>query len=70
MAFFMVSLLYRQMYANTGISTDSARRSRASFWASMLAKPTLKLFQGKLMPKLQIPVRVEVKQPAIFNVLT
>jgi radical SAM superfamily enzyme YgiQ (UPF0313 family) len=69
MAFVMVSLLYRQMYANTGISTDSARRSRASFWASMLAKPTLRLFQGKLMPELKVPVRAVVGVPAVFNVL-
>jgi hypothetical protein len=57
------------MYANTGISTDSARRSRASFWASMLAKPTLRLFQGKLMPELKVPVRTVLEVPAVFNVL-
>jgi hypothetical protein len=70
LAFFLVSLLYRQMYANTGISTDSARRSCASFWAAQLAKPTLKLFRGKLMPNLQAPGRdVIVDTPAVFHVL-
>lgn len=55
LAFVFISKLYRQMYANTGISTDSARRNRATFWARMLAKPCLKLFQGKPMPELQAP---------------
>lgn len=57
LAFLFVSKLYRQMYANTGISTDSARRSRATFWARLLAKPCLKLFQAKPMPDLQAPLR-------------
>jgi radical SAM superfamily enzyme YgiQ (UPF0313 family) len=56
LAFLFVSKLYRQMYANTGISTDSARRSRATWWARMLARPTLRLFQGKPMPDLRAPV--------------
>lgn len=68
LAFVMVSLLYRQMYANTGISTDSARRSRASFWAKLLAKPTLRLFQGKPMPELELRRRVE-SAAASLNVL-
>jgi radical SAM superfamily enzyme YgiQ (UPF0313 family) len=55
LAFIFVSKLYRQMYANTGISTDSARRSRATSWARLLAVPTLKLFQGKPMPDLAMP---------------
>ena len=33
MAFVLISKLYRQMYANTGIATDSARVSRAEKWA-------------------------------------
>ena len=70
MAFVMVSLLYRQMYANTGISTDSARRSRASFVASMLAKPTLRLFQGKPIPELKVPSRTMMESPAPFTVLS
>ena len=31
--FVLISKLYRQMYANTGIATDSARVSRANQWA-------------------------------------
>jgi len=52
LAFLFISRLYRQMYANTGISTDSARRSRAALWARLLAKPCVRLFQGKPMPDL------------------
>jgi hypothetical protein len=44
LAFVMISKLYRQMYANTGIATDSARHSRANRMARMLAKPCRKLF--------------------------
>jgi radical SAM superfamily enzyme YgiQ (UPF0313 family) len=53
LAFIFVSKLYRQMYANTGISTDSARRQRANLLARWLAKPCLRLFQAKPMPHLQ-----------------
>ncbi len=56
LAFLFVSKLYRQMYAGTGIATDSARHSRAHFWARLLAKPTRRLFQAKPMPALEIPV--------------
>ena len=55
MAFFFVSKLYRQMYASTGIATDSARSGRAAKWARRLAKPTRLLFQAKPMPGLQVP---------------
>jgi radical SAM superfamily enzyme YgiQ (UPF0313 family) len=55
LAFVFISKLYRQMYASTGISTDSARRNRASAWARWLAVPCRKLFQGRPMPELQIP---------------
>ncbi len=65
LAFFFVSKLYRQMYANTGISTDSARRSRATFWARMLAKPTLQLFKAKPMPELQVPGGRRPRQAAV-----
>src|SRR5438034_618827 len=40
LAFVLISKLYRQMYANTGIVTDSARRKKANRWARWLAKPT------------------------------
>jgi len=55
LAFMFISKLYRQMYASTGIATDSARRSHATQWARMLAKPCRRLFQAKPMPELQIP---------------
>jgi radical SAM superfamily enzyme YgiQ (UPF0313 family) len=55
LAFVLVSKLYRQMYANTGISSDSARASSAQRWARVIAKPTARLFAGRLMPDLQVP---------------
>lgn len=55
LAFVLISKLYRQMYANTGISTDSARHSRANRMARMLAKPLVKLFSAPPMPQLEIP---------------
>jgi radical SAM superfamily enzyme YgiQ (UPF0313 family) len=55
LAFVLISKLYRQMYANTGIATDSARHARARRMASLLAKPTQRLFAGRPMPDLQVP---------------
>jgi hypothetical protein len=55
LAFVFVSKLYRQMYANTGIATDSARRKRANSWARWIAMPCQKLFQAKPMPELRVP---------------
>ncbi len=55
LAFVLISKLYRQMYANTGISTDSARHSRANRSARLLAKPLVKLFSAAPMPELQLP---------------
>jgi radical SAM superfamily enzyme YgiQ (UPF0313 family) len=55
LAFVLVSKLYRQMYANTGISTDSARAGRSVRWARLLAKPTRRLFAGRPMPDLVMP---------------
>lgn len=55
LAFVLISKLYRQMYANTGIATDSARVSRAQNWARLLAPPTRRLFAAPPMPDLQIP---------------
>ncbi|HEY7234976.1 MAG TPA: radical SAM protein, partial [Gemmatimonadaceae bacterium] len=36
-AFVLISKLYRQMYANTGIATDSARVQRSAQWARWIA---------------------------------
>ncbi len=44
LAFVLISKLYRQMYANTGIATDSARISRSARWARWIAKPCRRLF--------------------------
>ncbi|MCU1326939.1 MAG: Radical domain protein [Bryobacterales bacterium] len=55
LAFVLISKLYRQMYASTGIATDSARKARANNWARMLLKPCRRLFQAKPMPELEIP---------------
>ena len=52
---FVISKLYRQMYANTGISTDSARHTRANKMARLLAKPLVRLFSAEPMPDLQSP---------------
>ena len=44
LAFVLMSKLYRQMYANTGIATDSARHARAGKMARLLAIPARRLF--------------------------
>lgn len=54
-AFVLLSKLYRQMYAGTGISTDSARRKKAKTTARWIARQTRKLFQAKPMPELVYP---------------
>lgn len=55
LAFLFISKLYLQMYANTGISSDSARRQKATRMARWLAVPCRKLFEGKPMPELEVP---------------
>jgi radical SAM superfamily enzyme YgiQ (UPF0313 family) len=50
LAFVLLSKLYRQMYANTGIATDSARVSRASRWARLIARPCRRLFVAQPLP--------------------
>jgi radical SAM superfamily enzyme YgiQ (UPF0313 family) len=54
-AFMFLSKLYRQMYAGTGISTDSARRKKSKKWARWTAGQCRKIFQATPMPELQIP---------------
>jgi tRNA A37 methylthiotransferase MiaB len=56
MAFVLISKLYRQMYANTGIATDSARMARSTRWARLIAKPCRRLFAAPPMPELEVPV--------------
>jgi radical SAM superfamily enzyme YgiQ (UPF0313 family) len=53
-AFLLISKIYRQMYANTGIATDSARVSRSARLARWMAIPCRHLFAGHPMPNLQL----------------
>jgi radical SAM superfamily enzyme YgiQ (UPF0313 family) len=53
--FVLISKLYRQMYANTGIATDSARTARSARWARVLAGSCRRLFVTTPMPQLQVP---------------
>jgi radical SAM superfamily enzyme YgiQ (UPF0313 family) len=55
LAFVLISKLYRQMYANTGIATDSARVNRSARWARLIARPCRRLFAGQPMPDLGVP---------------
>jgi radical SAM superfamily enzyme YgiQ (UPF0313 family) len=55
LAFILISKIYRQMYGDTGIATDSARLARSTRWARWLAKPCRHLFAGRPMPQLQVP---------------
>jgi hypothetical protein len=55
LAFVLISKIYRQMYADTGIATDSARVTRSNKWVRFLAKPCRRLFAGTPMPDLKVP---------------
>ena len=55
LAFVFISKLYRQMYARTGISTDSARKSQAVKWTRWIGKLCLPLFSARAVPDLQAP---------------
>jgi radical SAM superfamily enzyme YgiQ (UPF0313 family) len=65
LAFVFISKLYRQMYANTGIATDSARRKSANRWARWMGVICLRLFRGKPMPHLKIP---GVSKPSLIRI--
>ncbi|MGH9310118.1 MAG: B12-binding domain-containing radical SAM protein, partial [Vicinamibacterales bacterium] len=54
-AFVLISKLYRQMYANTGIATDSARVARSARRARVLARMARRLFIAAPMPDLAEP---------------
>jgi radical SAM superfamily enzyme YgiQ (UPF0313 family) len=53
--FVLISKLYRQMYANTGIATDSARQARSARRARLIARTVRRLFIAAPMPELQEP---------------
>ena len=57
LAFVLISKLYRQMYANTGIATDSARVQRSALRARWLARLARRLFASDPMPSLREPRR-------------
>jgi len=55
LAFLLISKIYRQMYADTGIATDSARIAWSARWARWAAKPCRRLFAARPMPELSVP---------------
>ena len=61
LAFVVISKLYRQMYANTGIATDSARVAQSARRARWLAKVARRLFVAAPMPDLPEPVVMAVR---------
>ena len=55
LAFVLLSKLYRQMYANTGIATDSARVEKSAKRARVIASAARRLFIAKPIPNLAVP---------------
>jgi radical SAM superfamily enzyme YgiQ (UPF0313 family) len=55
LTFVLISKIYRQMYADSGIATDSARVARSVRWARWLARPCQYLFSARPMPHLKVP---------------
>ncbi len=55
LVFVLCPKLYWQMYANTGISTDSARSNQAHRMTRLMARRLLRVFAGAPMPQLQVP---------------
>ena len=55
LAFLLISKLYRQMYANTGLATDSARVAKSAKRARWVAKAARRLFVAAPMPNLADP---------------
>jgi radical SAM superfamily enzyme YgiQ (UPF0313 family) len=66
-AFVLISKLYRQMYANTGIATDSARQARSARWARLLARACRRLFVTTPMPELEVPGPVSAPQVSLSS---
>jgi hypothetical protein len=64
LAFLLISKLDRQMYANTGIATDSARIARSTRCARWLARPCRLLFAARPMPKLTVPLETLGARPS------
>ncbi|MGE0405369.1 MAG: radical SAM protein [Candidatus Korobacteraceae bacterium] len=55
LAFLLISRIYRHMYADTGIATDSARATWSTRWTRLLAMPCQMIFSGRPMPDLTVP---------------
>jgi radical SAM superfamily enzyme YgiQ (UPF0313 family) len=55
LAFVLISKLYRQMYANTGMATKSSGHEKAVRWARIIARPCHALFSARPMPEIQAP---------------
>jgi len=53
--FVVISKLYRQMYANTGIATDSARVARSARYARWMGLACRRFFMAPPMPELLMP---------------
>ncbi len=53
-AFVLISKLYRQMYAGTGIAADSARAHRAALWSRCLGRACRRLFAARPMPAMTL----------------
>ena len=64
LAFVLISRIYRLMYADTGIATDSARVTWSGRWARWMAKPCQRLFAGSPMPDLKVPAAVQPRLDA------
>ncbi len=69
-AFMFLSKLYRQMYAGTGISTDSARKKKSKRWARWTAAQCRRLFVSAPMPELQSPDWGVRKQKSLAGAAT
>ena len=46
MAFVLISKIYRQMHADTGIATDSACVSRSAWWTPLVSKTLAAIVRG------------------------
>jgi len=69
LAFVLLSKLYRQMYANTGITTDSARIKRSARRARLLAGLARRLFVAAPMPNLAEPPGLSEIRPHVAPVV-
>jgi radical SAM superfamily enzyme YgiQ (UPF0313 family) len=67
-AFVLLSKLYRQMYAGTGISTDSARKQKSKKAARWTAAQVRKFFSATPMPELASPTwDVSYRPPMVVD---